>query len=195
MRLMNALGAVGVVTAALVSTAARAEAPPAPAPPCHEQIRQLCGNVEPGGGRMKECVAAHQKDLTPDCQAKITQREDQEQALKAACAQDMKEKCADIVPGKGRMIMCLAAHEPTLSQTCANAIQALPLPVHEGGHGAFRACRDDVRSFCADVKPGGGRIVQCLQTHQAQISPACKTAMTTKTGAPLDEPPPPPEAN
>lgn len=35
-------------------------------------------------------------------------------------------------------------------------------------------CRADVEKFCADVKPGGGRIAACLKKNAAQLSPACK---------------------
>ena len=34
-------------------------------------------------------------------------------------------------------------------------------------------CTDEIRTFCADVKPGGGRILQCLKTNEAKLSPAC----------------------
>ena len=36
------------------------------------------------------------------------------------------------------------------------------------------ACKDDVKKFCGDVKPGGGAIRDCLKQHQADLSQACK---------------------
>ena len=39
------------------------------------------------------------------------------------------------------------------------------------------ACGADVRSICGGVAPGGGRIVQCLATNAAQLSPACKDVL------------------
>ena len=39
------------------------------------------------------------------------------------------------------------------------------------------ACRADVEKFCKDVKPGGGRIVQCLVKNETQLSPACREDM------------------
>jgi hypothetical protein len=39
------------------------------------------------------------------------------------------------------------------------------------------ACGADVRSLCAGVAPGGGRIVQCLANQAAAISPACKDVL------------------
>jgi len=39
------------------------------------------------------------------------------------------------------------------------------------------ACGGDVRALCGGVAPGGGRIVQCLATQAASISPACKEVL------------------
>lgn len=40
-----------------------------------------------------------------------------------------------------------------------------------------QACGGDVRKLCAGVKPGEGRIVQCLAAKPDQVSPACKSAL------------------
>jgi hypothetical protein len=37
-----------------------------------------------------------------------------------------------------------------------------------------RPCADDISKFCKDVKPGGGRIANCLKEHENDLSPACK---------------------
>jgi hypothetical protein len=34
-------------------------------------------------------------------------------------------------------------------------------------------CGDDVQKFCANIKPGAGRVEQCLEEHEAQLSPTC----------------------
>jgi hypothetical protein len=34
-------------------------------------------------------------------------------------------------------------------------------------------CADDIAKFCKDVKPGGGRIANCLKEHEKDLSPAC----------------------
>jgi len=39
------------------------------------------------------------------------------------------------------------------------------------------ACRSEVQKLCADVQPGGGRIVACLRQNQANISADCKTRL------------------
>jgi len=42
---------------------------------------------------------------------------------------------------------------------------------------AAPSCKADVDKFCAQVKPGGGRIVQCLKQNEAQLSDSCKERM------------------
>jgi hypothetical protein len=39
------------------------------------------------------------------------------------------------------------------------------------------ACGGDVRGLCAGIPPGGGRIMQCLATQAASLSPACKDVL------------------
>ena len=40
------------------------------------------------------------------------------------------------------------------------------------------ACGADVRSICGGVPPGGGRILQCLATNAASLSPACQDVLS-----------------
>ncbi len=37
-----------------------------------------------------------------------------------------------------------------------------------------QACAADKDKFCADVKPGGGRILDCLAGHKAELVEACR---------------------
>lgn len=39
------------------------------------------------------------------------------------------------------------------------------------------ACAADVRTLCAGVQPGGGRIIQCMQEKNEQLSEGCKNAL------------------
>ena len=40
------------------------------------------------------------------------------------------------------------------------------------------ACGGDVRALCGGVPPGGGRIMQCLATQAASLSPACTDVLS-----------------
>jgi hypothetical protein len=50
-----------------------------------------------------------------------------------------------------------------------------------GAQGIFTAQRDctvDVKSLCAGVQPGEGRILACLQTHVGELSVGCSTILS-----------------
>ena len=42
------------------------------------------------------------------------------------------------------------------------------------------ACKADYEKFCKDVKPGQGRIAQCMKQHEAEFSPACKDQLNAE---------------
>ena len=53
------------------------------------------------------------------------------------------------------------------------AFSGLSAFAHEG-HDHGGACKADMEKFCKDVKPGEGRIIECLKTHEADLSKECK---------------------
>jgi hypothetical protein len=54
----------------------------------------------------------------------------------------------------------------------ALSLLALPLSAH-----AQDACKADAERLCKDIVPGGGRIIGCLKSHEADLSPACRERM------------------
>jgi hypothetical protein len=52
------------------------------------------------------------------------------------------------------------------------SLLALPLSAR-----AQDACKADAEKLCKDIPPGGGRIIGCLKSHEADLSPACKERM------------------
>ena len=41
-----------------------------------------------------------------------------------------------------------------------------------------RDCATDIQSLCAGVKPGGGRVLACLQSHVGELSVGCSTMLS-----------------
>src|SRR5689334_16808022 len=39
-----------------------------------------------------------------------------------------------------------------------------------------KACDEDAKKLCPDIRPGGGRILQCLRGQESHLSPACRQA-------------------
>ncbi len=58
-----------------------------------------------------------------------------------------------------------------LADTCSANAQ-------EGLFTSERDCTTDVQSLCADVKPGGGRVLACLQSHVGELSVGCSTILS-----------------
>ncbi|WP_415062163.1 cysteine rich repeat-containing protein [Bdellovibrio sp.] len=41
--------------------------------PCQEDVKKLCPDVEPGGGRIKKCLRDNRENLSQACKEKIIQ--------------------------------------------------------------------------------------------------------------------------
>jgi len=96
------------------------------------------------------------------------------------CDKELKTYCKDVTPGEGRGLACLYAFSDKLSAQCEyalydaavqleRAINALAYTVNE--------CRDDLTKFCSNIKPGEGRLLQCIDKNDAKVSGRCKQAL------------------
>jgi len=94
------------------------------------------------------------------------------------CRADMERLCADVPPGGGAKIRCLKSHEDQLSDACRAQLAAHSQQGH--GHGAkvLQACGDDAKRLCTDVEPGSMGSLRCLRQHEADVSSACRDAMS-----------------
>jgi hypothetical protein len=115
------------VAIAKTAAAQTSQATRQPTNQCKQIIQAMCGNVELGGERIKNCMRDHLNDLATDCRATI---------------------------------------EARLAPKDSNRDTAIPGPRF--------ACKQDARSLCSDVQPGGGRIIQCLRSHADQLESGCR---------------------
>ncbi|MFA4915651.1 MAG: cysteine rich repeat-containing protein [Syntrophales bacterium] len=56
-----------------------------------------------------------------------------------------------------------------------------PMTVTKASAADKGPCSEDIAKFCADAKPGGGRIADCLKQHEKDLSAACKEEAAAKT--------------
>ncbi len=54
------------------------------------------------------------------------------------------------------------------------AVVLLSAPVALARERSVGVCTADIKAKCADVKPGGGRLKECVKTHAAEFSDPCK---------------------
>jgi hypothetical protein len=96
------------------------------------------------------------------------------------CDKELKTYCKDVTPGEGRVLACLYSFWDKLSDQCDNAlydaaaqlaraVSALSYVVNE--------CRDDMKTYCSDIQPGEGRLLQCMDRNYAKVSKRCKQAL------------------
>jgi Cysteine rich repeat len=124
-------------------------------------------------------------------------------AIRSACRSDYPKVCAGVPTGGEAALQCLEKNKAKVSASCEKAISAVggggaaaatpaaggatpaaapvmvlrPMRPREELFVLRSACGGDVRSLCAGVEPGGGRIAQCLGGHAASLSPACKEVL------------------
>ncbi|HET6363452.1 MAG TPA: cysteine rich repeat-containing protein [Nitrospirota bacterium] len=96
------------------------------------------------------------------------------------CDKELKTYCKDVTPGEGRGLACLYAHSDKLSGQCEYALYDAAMQLERVINAlAYTAneCRDDLTKFCSDIKPGGGRLMQCIDKNDANVSKRCKQAL------------------
>jgi hypothetical protein len=63
----------------------------------------------------------------------------------------------------------MKSHESELSPACQSAMKAAEQKLQEFSD----ACKPDAEKFCKGIRPGQGRILACLKSHQSELAPAC----------------------
>ncbi|HXX81072.1 MAG TPA: cysteine rich repeat-containing protein [Thermodesulfovibrionales bacterium] len=91
------------------------------------------------------------------------------------CAQDVQKFCPGVEPGGGRIMKCLHEHAGEVSDACKARLQQGKDQVKD----KLQSCKDDAQKFCKGIQPGGGRIMECLKSHQSELSPACQTTINS----------------
>lgn len=90
--------------------------------PCLEERQKLCGDVQPGAGRMYKCLQKHEDQLSEACKNHIDDVSQKFQQFSDACSDDLAKYCAQVKPGQGRGIACLRGNEDRLSVACRDAL-------------------------------------------------------------------------
>ena len=102
------------------------------------------------------------------------------ESVAKGCDKELKTYCKDVTPGEGRILACLYAYEDKLSGQCEYALYDAAAQLERALNAlsyAANECRDDLTKFCSDIKPGGGRLIQCIDKNDAKVSKRCKQAL------------------
>jgi hypothetical protein len=97
---------------------------------CAEDAKKFCGGLQPGGGRIAQCLTQHEAELSAACRDSLQTMKTRSQETMQACSNDVRTLCKGVQPGGGRIAQCLKQHEVELSEPCKKAMQPSP-PVSE----------------------------------------------------------------
>jgi hypothetical protein len=126
---------------------------------CRSDYPKVCAGVPTGGAPALQCLEKNKAKLSAGC-----------------------EKAVSAAGGGGATAAAPAAGAAPAAAAAAPAAPTVivlrPMRPREELLVLRSACGADVRSICGGVQPGGGRIVQCLATNAAQLSPACKDVLS-----------------
>jgi hypothetical protein len=130
---------------------------------CRSDYQKTCAGVPTGGAAALNCLEKNKSKLSGNCQ----------QAVNAASGDTT-------TPAAGEEPAAAATASPGAAPAAAPApvLVLRPMRPREELFVLRSACGGDVRALCGSVAPGGGRIVQCLATKAASLSPACKEVLT-----------------
>ena len=105
-----------VISAALLLSGSSAVAQGA-ARACVADVQKICAGVEPGEGRIADCIKKHVGDLSEPCQKLLASTA----AAAKTCTDDVKQRCAD-ARRRAAKITCLKSTRTNLSDGCKSAI-------------------------------------------------------------------------
>ncbi len=129
---------------------------------CRADYQKTCAGVPTGGAAALNCLETNKSKLSAGCQ----------QAVNAAGG-------GGAAPAAGSGAATATA-SPAAAPATAPATMALrPMRPREELFVLRSACGGDVRTLCGGIAPGGGRIVQCLASQAASLSPACKDVLAS----------------
>jgi Cysteine rich repeat len=161
---------------------------------CGQDLQRFCNGVQPGEGRLIECLSSHRSELSSECISRLAARP--ALGVRMDCGQDLQRFCNGVQPGEGRLIRCLSSHRSELSSACTARVAAArpvagEVPTSENmqspgqpsagvptshtvTEGALRAsCGPDAQKLCGGISRENGAIIKCLSAHRMELSPTC----------------------
>lgn len=93
------------------------------------------------------------------------------QIAEVKCEAEVQQYCPDSLVGENRQ-RCLMQGIKRLAPFCQQIVRQRLVRWRET-EGYRLACVDDVKRVCVMVQPGDGRMLQCLQEHEQELSEGC----------------------
>ena len=102
------------------------------------------------------------------------------QATRLKCEAEIEQLCPDSQDGSVRR-RCLQQRARQLPPLCQSQLQERFVKWKRDQSRLVAACDEDVKRFCRAVKGGSGHILQCLRSHDQEVSDRCYQALPKGT--------------
>ncbi len=105
--------------------------------------------------------------------------EDLVESVAKGCKKEIKTYCKAVTPGEGRIIAYLYAHGDKLSGQCEYALYDAAVQLERFVAAltyVANECEDDLEKYCSNIRPGQGRLLDCLDKNRKKVSKRCKQA-------------------
>ncbi len=102
------------------------------------------------------------------------------QTVKEGCKAELETYCKTVTPGEGRVLACLYAYGDKLSGRCEYALYDASVQLERVVNAlsyVANECRDDLKAYCSNVRPGEGRLLDCMEKNKAKLSGRCTQAV------------------
>jgi hypothetical protein len=164
---------------------------------CADDLHRFCVDVQPGGGRLIQCLSSHTRELSEVCGNMISAASGGAK-LQAACTDDLQRFCVDVRRGGGRLIQCLSSHAHELSAGCENMIAAMH-PRRDNANSSSQSpaaqpaapvtavdppatmgsilrasCGPDAQRLCAGTRREID-VLKCLDSQRMKLSTVCSS--------------------
>jgi hypothetical protein len=110
--------------------------------------------LEPDNVKLLVCIARQYRHLMSDTSSK------QEKLRLGNVSLEFASRAATLAPQNA---------EAQLSPACQSEMKRVEERIEQ----VKEECGADAKKFCQGIRPGQGRILACLKSHQAELAPAC----------------------
>ncbi len=128
--------------------------------PCAADAAKFCKDVKPGEGRVAACLKEHEAELSQACKDR-----------KALAGEKRGKRL-----GRGGANGCMREYGKGYSSGFKSGFKMRAgLGRGKRGNKEAKVCAADAEKLCKDVKPGEGRVRDCLIKNAAKLTDGCKT--------------------
>jgi hypothetical protein len=167
---------------------------------CRSDFMANCSGVQPGGKDALDCLKRNLAKLSASCKSAVSAIGPAAPASAPPAVAPAATQTPSAVPpaAAAKPQVPTAKHNSTpppqrSAAPVAPSLQPPPLPPPAAAAAPrspdvmvlrprealriIRICAVDQRAFCADVPPGGGRIIACLMRNASSVSTPCQEAL------------------